>query len=574
MASEIVTQDAYPQELTAGRPLAPPAPPEGTFEIGLVLAGAVSAGAYTAGVLDFLFEALEAWQDAKAAGRDVPRHEVRIRVITGASAGAISGAIAATALRYRFPHCTAKKLDPTNPLFKAWVEDIDITKLLETGDLTRNALPQSLLDASCLTRIAADAISYSNAPLADRPYVADPLKLIFTVTNLCGVPYSIAMKGNSANGHEMTMHADWLRFAVAYSSDARDSPSICPDETLLAYPNSWNVQVWQDLGTAALASAAFPIGLLPRLFTRKTSDYDYRYVMVPGEGGQPPGFIQIKPTWKNPPPSPTYTFLNVDGGVMNNEPLDLARKELAGELGHNPRDGLTATRAIIMVDPFPDPAQLGPDAPVDLVRAGLGLTTAWKEQARFKPEDVALALAPNVFSRFLVSPSRGQDSAISKGYALASGALGGFSGFLHRSYRLHDYLLGRRNCQQFLARHFSLPADNPLFAGRMPTDRSPYLIGSGTAAELPLIPLMPGINDPGANQEAVPAWPVGQFNVESIRSPMSERVGAVLSALKDAKLSGGFKFGIGCLLWAFQVRRKITDWALHRIDQELGNRGL
>jgi hypothetical protein len=33
----------------------------GTFEIGLVLAGAVSAGAYTAGVLDFLYEALDYW---------------------------------------------------------------------------------------------------------------------------------------------------------------------------------------------------------------------------------------------------------------------------------------------------------------------------------------------------------------------------------------------------------------------------------------------------------------------------------------------------------------------------------
>lgn len=66
----------------------------------------------------------------------------------------------------------------------------------------------------------------------------------------------------------MTMHADWLHFAVAYRSDARDSPSICPDEALLAYPSGCNMLVWQDLGTAA----AFPIDLLPRLFTRKTSD--------------------------------------------------------------------------------------------------------------------------------------------------------------------------------------------------------------------------------------------------------------------------------------------------------------
>src|SRR5271163_2793770 len=32
-----------------------------TFKIGINMAGAVSAGAYTAGVLDFLIEALDAW---------------------------------------------------------------------------------------------------------------------------------------------------------------------------------------------------------------------------------------------------------------------------------------------------------------------------------------------------------------------------------------------------------------------------------------------------------------------------------------------------------------------------------
>ena len=36
-------------------------PESRTFELGLVLGGTVSAGAYTAGALDFLLEALEAW---------------------------------------------------------------------------------------------------------------------------------------------------------------------------------------------------------------------------------------------------------------------------------------------------------------------------------------------------------------------------------------------------------------------------------------------------------------------------------------------------------------------------------
>ena len=39
------------------------------FELGLVMAGAISAGAYTAGVLDFLFEALDAYNEEKREAR-------------------------------------------------------------------------------------------------------------------------------------------------------------------------------------------------------------------------------------------------------------------------------------------------------------------------------------------------------------------------------------------------------------------------------------------------------------------------------------------------------------------------
>jgi len=33
-----------------------------TFEVGIVMAGAISAGAYTAGVMDFVIEALNAYE--------------------------------------------------------------------------------------------------------------------------------------------------------------------------------------------------------------------------------------------------------------------------------------------------------------------------------------------------------------------------------------------------------------------------------------------------------------------------------------------------------------------------------
>lgn len=70
-----------------------------TFELGLVMAGAISAGAYTAGVMDFMIQALDAWEAAKRRGDSkVPTHDVRLRVVTGASAGAMTVAIAAISL--------------------------------------------------------------------------------------------------------------------------------------------------------------------------------------------------------------------------------------------------------------------------------------------------------------------------------------------------------------------------------------------------------------------------------------------------------------------------------------------
>ena len=100
--------------LTGGRPTAPcrlsissaPRRPmtgePREFRIGLVMAGAISAGAYTAGVMDFLLEALEAWEAAKRADpTSVPSHAARIRALSGASAGAMVSAITVRSLATR-----------------------------------------------------------------------------------------------------------------------------------------------------------------------------------------------------------------------------------------------------------------------------------------------------------------------------------------------------------------------------------------------------------------------------------------------------------------------------------------
>jgi predicted acylesterase/phospholipase RssA len=536
--------------LPCGRPLEASDPPDRTFEIGLVLAGAISAGAYTAGVIDFLIEALDAWERAKASERQakgddttkwsIPAHDVRIKAIAGASAGSIVGAIAGAALRYDFPHIDAIAAGTpaalANPLFRAWVNDIDIAKLLGTRDLDQNPdKVVSILDSTPLVDIARTAMDYRGQTIL-RPYLTDPLHLIFVVNNLRGIPYSIDMRGNAATGHEMTSHADQMRFAVTgLGGGVPQSPYR--DESMLVYPNSAALQNWMSMATAALASGAFPFGLQPRELSRSRDDMVFRYVALPGNAA--PLWAQIKPSW----PDGTeinYRFLNVDGGTLDNEPIELARIELAGLLGRNPRGGLDAKRAVILVDPFPDPAELGPESDRGLLKTGLSILGAWKNQARFKPVDLALASDATVYSRYLVSPSRSGDDAVSNGFAIASGALGGLSGFLRWDYRCHDYLLGRRNCQRFLSNHLTLLAGNHLFDGWEPslkTDPRFAVMNAAGATELPVIPFVGALNPVGGNVEGMPAWPAASLTGAGMQE-LQDRIGHRLDAVVNGLLSG------------------------------------
>ncbi len=142
------------------------------FEIGLVMAGAVSAGAYTAGVVDYLLDVLDTWQEAKEKNLPgVPMHDVVIKVITGASAGGMTAAILAMELQMRKRRPAGQR----SLLHQAWVQEIDIKRLLETNDLKKRSAPvKSILDSSVIDDIA-DKIILGNIDVKYHhiPYVSE-----------------------------------------------------------------------------------------------------------------------------------------------------------------------------------------------------------------------------------------------------------------------------------------------------------------------------------------------------------------------------------------------------------------
>lgn len=524
-------------------PATAPRPPDGTFTLGLCMAGAVSAGAYTAGVLDLLIEALDALAAEKARRRaagEAPLHEVRLSVLGGASAGGMCAALGAVFLDAAFPPVTPGAADAakaSNPLYDAWVRRIDMRHLLGTGDLADGAI-RSALDCTVLDEIVETLVD-ARQGMADaaRPWLADPLAVMLTLANLRGVPYALSFGGEGFS-HFMWRHADYLRFVVPRGLAGGGVAG--PDETMLDRSLPRGEPLRELFKAATLGTGAFPAALRPRVIRRRRGDYAFRALLHPRSrlAEEPDAAVdplpawarECMPDWQEGEPD-EYRMLCVDGGAMDNEPLELVRRALAGWNGRNPRAGKEADRAVILVDPFANKEQPGPADEVGLFGAFLPLFNALVRNSRFKAEDLALAASPDTYSRFLVAPSRGWGWKAPG--AIAAGYLGGFMGFFSEAYRHHDFMLGRRNARSFLRRYLVLPLGNPLFGERLwsQQDVSRHLVQrtpDGPEDHLPVIPLF-GRLAPRADAaeddavEPMPAWPAGQFNAKDIAEPIARR---------------------------------------------------
>lgn len=516
-----------------------------TFEIGLVGAGAISAGAYTGGVVDFMVHALDRWYEAKGGKEDVPPHDVKISVFSGASAGGITAALAAGYLGSDQPPIAdendARANRGKNKLFESWVERIDIASLLESRDLPDKHSPvPSLLDSSVLTEIADSGLDIQ--PRAQRrPYLAENFELLLTVTNLRGVPYAFKVMGSQSSSYDMSLHADYMHFRINDSGQ-----NGLPDRHTLS---------WRDFGEAdhpckaklklaALASGAFPLGLAPRTLREPfpPDPYSARLWSIPTPASANPHqcvtAAPIAANWGQLPPAFEYAFRCVDGGVMNNEPLELARAILAGGPDkRNERDGNKADKAVLLIDPFPSQNSFNPAEKVeeaDLLELVLGLFGALKNQARFKPDELMLAGDDVTYSRFMIAPTRGGEI-----YPIACGALGGFGGFLKRDFRAHDFFLGRRNAQKFLKDHFVLPENNPLFNGWDDPMRERYCVRDPayqpvTVKGQRLLPIIPLVGE-AANKDCFkPSWPRYEADdLEKLLDRVSSRVDKVVDRLVE-----------------------------------------
>ena len=540
-----------------------PSPP--TFRLGLAMAGAVSAGAYTAGVIDFLVEALCAWEAARGDDPDrTARHRVVIQAMSGTSAGGMAAVLTAIALA-RGPgttglggeRCALPGLRDAAVRAPALLGP-DGAALLGRGDLARGPVT-SLLDGSLLDRVAAAQLTPLVAAPQPLPFLADPLHLFVTFSNLEGLPYALDFTAAGGVGaHLMRCHADRLHAAIQGLGavpltspwlEAWGDPGLSLDAARIGRDAGWRLLV-----DTALATGAVPLGLPARRLSLPPGHFGARAFPL----AQPAGALAAAPRWLAAPPTAVTA---VDGALLNNEPFELARWTIMAEPGcANERSSALADRAVVLIDPLPEPLTVGADiapASAPLLGVLLALLPALMNQTRFKPDELATAADVAVASRFLVAP---MSAGAGGEAALASSGLGAFIGFLDEGFRAHDFALGRANCQAFLRDTLALDAQNPIVADA-PSTRD------GRRAVVPLY-------GAASTTLAVPGWPqVGRGVVDQVVMALGARADVILDKALAGIAAGRLARLAWGQLWRLE-RGRLLDQARALLLRELARRGL
>ena len=513
------------------------------FRFGLNMPGTISAGAYTAGVVDFLIDAMDAWyaerkRQIQAHGDrfeewDIPPHEMELSVLSGASGGGIVAALTAAALVKDFHGVRVQSPSPgtpTNVLYNAWVNDIDIRPLLGDTDLDPSGgSVTSILNSDIIREIASNSFLILNPRQDRREWVRDGLKIILTLTNLRGVPYAVEPQTDADSARTLS-YADRRQFEVLWNQPRSGGETL----PLSACGGS----EWADLGNTAIATSALPAMLAPELLSRKGVEYNHRTVSIDRDRPKPSAdgdcecasFTTVPPDWPVQDEE-VFDTLNVDGGVTNNSPFEFARLELASlnppsPSGRNVRDPQLADRFVISVAPLETaiPAQLPPLPSSNLGALIARCIAALLNQSRIEGEDLKLASDPKVFSRWVIAPT--VDNMWGK-EPLAGALLGGFNAFLSQLFREYDYQLGRRNCQRFLRAYLGVPKGNMIMQQSgisAKTQRrldKTFGFDSPNGKLLPLIPVMPEL----------------QEEVKPVRNSISEAELSGISAMAADRLA-------------------------------------
>ncbi|MBR9860954.1 hypothetical protein GYB22_09440 [bacterium] len=599
-----------------------------TFNLGLTMAGAVSAGSYTGGVLDYLFEVLHKWELAKEGKlegidfSDVPHHDVVIDVMGGTSAGGMATIMAAY-------YAIKNEVNPIkdtdagkigghrdNIFYDSWVNMLDddksttLEKALLTDDLTRYEAIRSLLNSDFIDGIADRALSEINSdrnPTEKLPkYISSDLEMLIAHAMLRGIPLKVAFSKNSTLS-DPPVHTSYEHFLMSHFK--LNHGNAC-DPKRYMWLNPYDEKSRKQLLEAAKATGAFPFGLINREFGRDHFNEDYLKTsitrMLEGdfslENPESANYID----WKDSPVL-DYFSGSIDGGAINNEPYGEVKSIMERRCG-----GATLYEnefeyqkyGIVMIDPFPDFYETATS--YEYPKNIFGLTpqvikTLWN-QSKVKRREMIDQFDDNEY-RGQIYPRK--YDVLNDGrpldYPIATGHLSGFSGFLDISYRHHDFYLGRNNARNFVRAFLSLPYDetkgeqgiHPIHRNWTDQQRKRFKITFNNGKSyLPIIPdmnmLLKNIDSKAeASTYSIPELPtISPSKIDNLENPTIARMNKLLDYFPLALIlpkpkKKGFLFSlfnsIGNWLINFYKRRQIRKMVksnLNKLSEFLKGHGL
>ena len=460
-------------------------------KLAITISGAVSLGSYEAGVLYEVIRAI----GQHNTNEPLLENKVYIDVLTGASAGGMTATIAANKLLYEADSLNGAT---TNAFYQPWVAEISIERLLNMQSSDSDQM--SIFSSAAVVQISEKYITGRYVSHMDSPAVRHPaldpdnLKLGLAMSNLNGVDYAEPLKP--------TGELVYTRFKDELVMDF-DVPNAADDD---------NGVVWDALRNAAVSCGAFPAAFKVVEVTRHGVEYNLPNRVTPigntqafayTDGGvfqnEPLSlakrlvdtidnhlgvenrfFLFVAPDLRSSSANADFSDHNADfvntakhlvGAIFgqsrfpdlllaeeyNREVMLLNARveELRVMLDGNDQVKLDAARTLKQASDLLLPGLFSnsPAGTLDLARTRLKSQFA-KEYNAMDPQTRDAWIDSIITLERAAALGETDEmtiySIIADDSELASCELSAFAGFFDRSYREHDYLVGRKKAQAFL----------------------------------------------------------------------------------------------------------------------------
>ena len=570
-----------------------------TFHLGITMAGAVSAGAYTAGFMDYLFEVLNLWEIEKERIRNkiskneeltdseqkIPLYDVKIEALGGASAGGMVSVMSLLAL-YKDLKPVKQPVDfkTGNILYDSWVlldDDIEkeistLEKMLVVDDLeTSQSEVNSLLNSKPIDNVAENVFEgFKTIHNTVPSFISDDLRVLLTLCNLKGVSFEAkfqqigSKRFNYEPGHRMTEHTLVAHFKTKFNQNE--------DKDKYLDFNLNDAKTKELIKLCTKATGAFPVGFASRDFKDLISQEYVKYALLKSLRLQNVDTVDVvlnDDVWHN--------FSSVDGGTINNEPYDEVMQVLKEKYPED--DNENPTKGILLIDPFPNfydenkkkrKIRSFYNGIFDVVFRLVGTLL---NQVRVK----RMGFLYEKDFRVLAFPSKWTSGGkeIVDHPRLASSALGGFGGFLSREFRKHDFFLGRKNAQNMLNSYFSLKYDeadlNPLFKDLSQEMLDAFL--NKKTNRFPIIPdvnkVLMGKNYPHPYEYVYKEYPkIDEVYLDKLKKPLKKRLQLISKIEINGKIDKSWVFRNVAHLARRIFTGKLTNYLLDELKEELKER--